>query len=411
MARQAAFKQITVAHAFNKTGIVPFNPDKITPDMLEPAKNTTTQSAQPVSAIEYPNILQITPPSSPDITPPPSEAAELSLRSSQAPTPPLSSGSGNDSNSPQSQWSAIPWNVPMVASNSSRDVIYKQLMEAREEIEQRGRYMAEQRGQIALMESENAIWRKKALTKSSKKKKTTRVVSDGRARHATAKENLLLVGREKLARMKKEALKALRPWAKEAAKRAAEMRTAAGLVPLVRDSRGRAHGLRRGRGGRGTPRVIGLMIPPIQAPEQTHGHQIRGCGTRGRRGTSVRRGRGSGRGKGKGQAHTQASDNESEKEESEESESEAEETEPSESSSDSTEASIASALAGLQVQDSDDIPNPHPIHQPHPRPISEIISLVPHYLTCKHLLQLQKPSETQKLSLKCPWSLVLQLEL
>jgi hypothetical protein len=42
---------------------------------------------------------------------------------------------------------------------------------------------------------------------------------------------------------------------------------------------------------------------------------------------------------------------------------------------------------------------------------SEIISLVPHHLTCKHLLQLQKPPETQKLSLKCPWSPVLQLEL
>jgi hypothetical protein len=230
MAREAAFKQITVAHAFEKTGIAPFNPDKITSDMLEPAKNTTTQSAQPVPAMEYPNILQITPPTSPDITPPPSEAAELSPHSPQTPTPPLSSVSDN---LPQSQWSAIPWNVPMVAPNAARDVIYKQLLEARQEIEQRGRYMAEQRGQIALMESENAIWHKKALTKSSKKKKTTRIVSDGQARHATAKENLLLVGREKLARMKKEALKALRPWAKEAAKRAAEMRIAAGLAPLI----------------------------------------------------------------------------------------------------------------------------------------------------------------------------------
>jgi hypothetical protein len=42
---------------------------------------------------------------------------------------------------------------------------------------------------------------------------------------------------------------------------------------------------------------------------------------------------------------------------------------------------------------------------------SEIISPVPHHLTHKHLLQLQKPLETQKLSLKCLWSLVLQLEL
>ena len=103
MAREAAFKQMTVAHAFEKTGIAPFNPDKITPDMLEPAKNTTTQSAQPVSAMEYPNILQITPPTSPDITPPPSEAAKLSPHSSQAPTPPLSSVSGSNNNSPQSQ--------------------------------------------------------------------------------------------------------------------------------------------------------------------------------------------------------------------------------------------------------------------------------------------------------------------
>jgi hypothetical protein len=57
IARQAAFKQITVAHAFEKTGIALFNPDKIIPDMLEPAKNTTTQLAQPVSAMKYPNIL------------------------------------------------------------------------------------------------------------------------------------------------------------------------------------------------------------------------------------------------------------------------------------------------------------------------------------------------------------------
>jgi hypothetical protein len=69
----------------------------------------------------------------------------------------LSSGSGNNSNSPQSQWSAIPWNVPIVAPNASQDIIYKQLMEARKEIKQCRWYMAEQQGQIALMEFENAI--------------------------------------------------------------------------------------------------------------------------------------------------------------------------------------------------------------------------------------------------------------
>jgi hypothetical protein len=48
-ARQQAFKPSNIATAFAKTGIHPFNPQAINPILFAPAKNTTTQSSQPLS--------------------------------------------------------------------------------------------------------------------------------------------------------------------------------------------------------------------------------------------------------------------------------------------------------------------------------------------------------------------------
>jgi len=49
-ARERAFSASTIRTAFRKTGIWPFNPSVIEDEAFEPAKNTTTQSAQPVPA-------------------------------------------------------------------------------------------------------------------------------------------------------------------------------------------------------------------------------------------------------------------------------------------------------------------------------------------------------------------------
>ena len=52
-----AFTEETIQSAFYKTGIFPFNHNAIEADAFVPALNTTTQSAQPISA-RLPDLLQ-----------------------------------------------------------------------------------------------------------------------------------------------------------------------------------------------------------------------------------------------------------------------------------------------------------------------------------------------------------------
>src|SRR6516164_9277073 len=63
-ARMVALKDTTIKSAFRKMGIYPFNRDVIPLSAFEPAKNTTTQAAQPLPA-QLPSILIPTPDPSP----------------------------------------------------------------------------------------------------------------------------------------------------------------------------------------------------------------------------------------------------------------------------------------------------------------------------------------------------------
>ena len=63
-ARTVALKPTTIKSAFRKTGIYPFDRNTIPPSAFEPAKNTTTQAAQPLPA-QLPSILVPTPDPSP----------------------------------------------------------------------------------------------------------------------------------------------------------------------------------------------------------------------------------------------------------------------------------------------------------------------------------------------------------
>ena len=55
-----ALKSTTIKSVFQKTGIYPFNGNDIPLSAFEPAKNTTTQAAQPLPA-QLPSILVPTP--------------------------------------------------------------------------------------------------------------------------------------------------------------------------------------------------------------------------------------------------------------------------------------------------------------------------------------------------------------
>jgi hypothetical protein len=282
MARTLAMKPTTIATAFAKTGIYPFNREIIPDNMYELAKNTTTESAQPVPAI-LPNIL--TPLSTGPATPDNSEFTS-SIPSGSS----MTSTTSSSTTSTEPHYALILPDAP--GRNASNRMLRTHINELMKVCAAAKDELARQHGHLVLMDKENGVLRKKIYEKKKASKRRF-ATGNGHARHLTSREQLVEAARERFKAAMKGIHQSLRPRfkairaditraEKEAAKqRAAEEREAMGEIRGV---------ARRGRGrGRGCSRGAGV----------TRGTRRGGCG----RGGRGRGGRGRGRGGRSGRRH------------------------------------------------------------------------------------------------------------
>jgi hypothetical protein len=291
-ARTIALKSTTIKSAFRKTGIYPFDRNAIPLSAFEPAKNTTTQAAQPLPA-QLPSILVPTPDPSPetsaaatrtpdatpDATPATSAApSSLSLDLDVDPngadtTPPAADGAGaaEEPKTTQRYHIEVP---PPVLHSASRRALREENAMLRDIITRVAMVLEQDYAQMKLMDLENERLRQKAFGKDQRKAR--KKLASGQARHMTAPEMMDLLARQTwetvmgdvfkeaserfkvqrkmiddyhkgIAAEKKAAEKARKAAARQAKKAETDAERA-----RVQAERGRGRGGRgRGRGGRG----------------------------------------------------------------------------------------------------------------------------------------------------------------
>jgi DDE superfamily endonuclease len=216
-ARTIALKPSTILSSFRKTGIYPFDRNAIPTSAFEPAKNTTTQAAQPLPA-QLPSLL----------TPIPSPAASAAVLTPNS-TPAASaapSSLSHDVGTPEDDHSAdpvVPETNPVVDEDSDmiaditvepeptrryaiqlppplpnsalRQALQSENMMLRDIIEKAGAVLERDYAQMKLMDLENERLRQKAFSKD-KQKAANKKQNSGQARHMTAPEMMDLLARQ-----------------------------------------------------------------------------------------------------------------------------------------------------------------------------------------------------------------------
>ena len=293
-ARNIALKPTTIQSAFRKTGIYPFNRNAIPTDAFEPAKNTTTEAAQPLPAQLPPSLVPTPNPSpatsaatlTPNATPVASAApASLDLDIGIIDTGP---GTPTEATTDHVQRYHIVVSPPLPHTSSRRALREENAM-LREVIERVGVELEQDYAQMKLMDLENKQLRQKAFAKDQRKAAKGKLTS-GQARHMTAPEMIDLLARQTwestmkdLFKEASERFKAMRKEidehhkqiiaekkAAEKAKKAAEreVKRVEAEVEKARTQAERAAARGRGRGSR----------------RATHAYGTRGRGIRGRNG-------------------------------------------------------------------------------------------------------------------------------
>ena len=189
-ARSTALKATTIQSAFRKTGIHPLDRNAVLLSAFEPAKNTTTQAAQPLPA-ELSLLLVPTPAPSPAVSAAP--AAPSAVSALTPPVDPDSASSGAPNTDPTSS-AAEPEprqryhvKIPSPLPNSaSRQALREENQMLRAIIEQAGLVLEQDYAQMKLMDMENERLRQKAFTKCQQK--AAKKLTSGQARHMTATE-------------------------------------------------------------------------------------------------------------------------------------------------------------------------------------------------------------------------------
>ena len=254
-----ALKPTTIQSAFRKTGIWPLNHHAIPLSAFEPAKNTTTQAAQPLPA-HLPSLLVPTPTPTPIPTPTPSVAATAALHS-DAETPaqgPVELLPDKEDEPMQRYHIDV---APPLLGTASWQALRAENMMLRDIIKQASVALEEDYTQMKLMDLENERLRKQVLEKG--KRKTNSKLASGRARHMTAAENLDLLARQDWESRMKDVLKEAAPRFRvlkkdivdyhkvlEKARKVAEQEARWAAAAAAR-ARGCGTGNRGGRRGRG----------------------------------------------------------------------------------------------------------------------------------------------------------------
>jgi hypothetical protein len=195
-ARSIALKPTTIQSAFRKTGIFPFDRNAIPVSAFEPAKNTTTQAAQPMPAQLPPSLVP---------TPNPSPAASAATTLTPYATPVTSAAPALDRADPgipmlgdteperiQRYHIIVP---PPLPHTASRKALRQENIMLREIIGRVGVELEQDYAQMKLMDLENERLRQKAFAKDQRKA-AKRKLTSGQARHMTAPEMLDQLARQ-----------------------------------------------------------------------------------------------------------------------------------------------------------------------------------------------------------------------
>jgi hypothetical protein len=205
-ARMIALKSTTIKSAFRKTGIYPFDRNAIPLSAFEPAKNTTTQAAQPLPA-QLPSILIPTPDPSPatsaaatqtpdgtpDATPdatPATSAAPSSL-SLDLDVDPNGAGAAEEPKTTQRYHIEVP---PPVLHSASRRALWEENAMLRDIIMRVAMVLEQDYAQMKLMDIENERLCRKAFGKDQRKAR--KKLPSGQACHMTAPEMMDLLARQ-----------------------------------------------------------------------------------------------------------------------------------------------------------------------------------------------------------------------
>ena len=318
-ARSTALKERTIVSAFRRTGIYPLNRDIIPLLAYEPAKNTTTQAAQPLPA-HLPSVLtpvpspmptpnptpHPTPMATPTPTPNPtpattpatslastsalrddnvdttpgqtrtaSTASTSALQYDSADNTPISLNTNPEDDTPVQRYHIeVP---PPLCHTASRSDLYAENKILREIIKKAGFALEHDYAQMKLMDLENERLRKRAFARDQQKLK--KHYTTNHARHMTAEENLELLAREEWERKMKVVYKQLSPRFKRIKKDLATIERNKEKVRKAAQGAPRGHGRGRGsragaaaavgggRGGGGRGRGRSNVIEPEPEPE------------------------------------------------------------------------------------------------------------------------------------------------
>ena len=307
-ARSIALKPTTIQSAFRKTGIYPLDRNAIPLSAFEPAKNTTTQAAQPLPA-ELPSLLVPTPAPSPAVSAAPAgpspvvSATPAVSASAGAPVDhdgadpgvpesgtadPIASTAGDEARTEPEPRQRYHIHVPLPLPNSaSRRALREENKMLWDILERAGVVLEQDYAQMKLMDLENERLRQKAFTKNQQK--ATKKLASGQACHMTAPEMMDLLARKTWEsamgdlfkeaseqfkarrkaiddyhkqivaerKLEERARKATECQAKKAEKEAEKTRILAERMA----TRGRVHGRNRGRGwGGGAGPITTLLI-------------------------------------------------------------------------------------------------------------------------------------------------------
>ncbi|KAF9059603.1 hypothetical protein BDP27DRAFT_1431151 [Rhodocollybia butyracea] len=290
-ARTQAFKSQTIVSAFHKTGSWPVDINAIPKNLFEPAKNYTTQAAQPVPAcLPALPIPSLTPadthpmamptqtlplpmnqqPQHPTLPPSRASAATLSTEASPAGTD-HSSDSGEGINIACITCSMFKIALPSpLRPTASRQALEEENWQLLMIARAAGIELEKNYAQMKLMDVENEHLQKKAF-----KKKVNKVYTSAEGRHLTDTENL-----EGLLRA-------------EAKKKRAELHK--DLAPTFKNIKKSLTVAEKERQKEEREKIYGPPSPPPSPPERGHG-----CGQGRAIDMTEQQGRGEGRGRGRG---------------------------------------------------------------------------------------------------------------
>jgi len=207
-ARTIALKSTTILSAFRKTGIYPFDRNTIPLSAFEPAKNTTTQAAQPLPA-QLPSLLTpipspavsaaaaLTPNATPitSAAPSPSLDVDAPVNNNSANPAPVVDRGGDITAEPEPRQRYAIQVPPPLPHTASRRALREESMMLRDIIERVGVVLEQDYAQMKLMDLENERLRRKVFAKDQRKA-TRKKFATGQARHMTAPEMMEQLARQ-----------------------------------------------------------------------------------------------------------------------------------------------------------------------------------------------------------------------